>query len=33
MWLLVAAILGGVGWFFLRRWRKRAPIDQRLSLP
>ena len=33
MWLLVAAILGGIGWFFLRRWRKRAPIDQRLSLP
>ena len=33
MWALIAAILGGLGWFLFRRWRKSLPIDQRLTLP
>ncbi|MET3927648.1 hypothetical protein [Devosia sp. 2618] len=33
MWALLAAILGGIGWFLFRRWRKTLPIDQRLTLP
>jgi hypothetical protein len=33
MWVLLAAILGGVGWFLFRRWRKSLPVDQRLTLP
>ena len=33
MYLLLTAILGGVGFFFFRRWRKSLPIDQRLTLP
>lgn len=33
MWLLLTTILGAVGWFFFRRWRSRAPVDQRLTLP
>jgi len=32
MWLLAAAIVLGAGWFFLRRWRRTLPIDQRLTL-
>jgi len=31
MYVLVAAILGAVGWFFFRRWRKTLPVDQRLT--
>ena len=31
MWALVAAILGGVGWFLFRRWRKNLPVDPRLT--
>ena len=31
MYLLIAAILGGAGWFLFRRWRKGLPIDQRLT--
>ena len=33
MWALLAAILGGIGWFLFRRWRSTLPIDQRLTLP
>lgn len=33
MYLLVALVLTGVGFFFFRRWRKSLPIDQRLTLP
>lgn len=33
MWVLLTAILGGVGWFLFRRWRRSQPIDQRLTLP
>jgi hypothetical protein len=33
MWALLAAILGGVGWFLFRRWRSSLPIDQRLTMP
>jgi hypothetical protein len=33
MYLLIAAILGGVGFFLFRRWRKGPPTDQRLTLP
>lgn len=33
MYLLIAAILSGVGFFFFRRWRKTLPVDQRLTLP
>ena len=33
MWLLASALLGGVFWFLLRRWRKSLPVDQRLTLP
>jgi hypothetical protein len=33
MWVLLTAILGGVGWFLFRRWRRNQPIDQRLTLP
>ena len=33
MWALLAAILGGVGWFLFRRWRKTMPVDARLTLP
>ncbi|MGB3339300.1 MAG: hypothetical protein WBA73_19160 [Devosia sp.] len=31
MWVLLAAILGGVGWFLFRRWRKSLPVDPRLT--
>ena len=31
MYVLVAAILGAIGWFFVRRWRKTLPVDQRLT--
>jgi len=33
MWVLLTAILGGVGWFLFRRWRKTLDVDQRLTLP
>jgi len=33
MWALVAAILGGLGWFLFRRWRRTVPVDARLTLP
>lgn len=33
MWLLLTTILGGVGWFLFRRWRKSVPVDARLTLP
>ena len=33
MYLLVALVLSGVGFFLFRRWRKSLPIDQRLTLP
>lgn len=33
MWALAAAIVGGVGWFLLRRWRRQLPVDPRLTLP
>lgn len=33
MWLLLTAILGGVGLFLFRRWRKGLPTDPRLTLP
>src|SRR6218665_424025 len=32
MWARVAAILGGVGWFLFRRWRKALPVDPRLTV-
>ncbi|WEK04145.1 MAG: hypothetical protein P0Y65_18485 [Candidatus Devosia phytovorans] len=33
MWLLLTAILGGIGWFLLRRWQRRNwPVDARLTL-
>jgi hypothetical protein len=32
MWALLAAILGGIGWFLYRRWRRSTPIDARLSM-
>lgn len=32
MYLLVAAILGGVGVFAFRRWRKTWPVDPRLTM-
>lgn len=32
MYLLVALVLAGIGFFVLRRWRKRrGPVDMRLS--
>jgi len=31
MYLLVAAILAGVGWFLFRRWRRSLPVDPRLT--
>ena len=33
MYLLVALVLAGVGFFLFRRWRKSLPADQRLTLP
>lgn len=33
MWALVAAVMGGIGWFLFRRWRRTLPMDQRLTLP
>ena len=33
MYLLVALVLSGVGFFLFRRWRKSLPTDQRLTLP
>jgi hypothetical protein len=33
MYALIAAILGGIGWFLFRRWRRSLPIDQRLTMP
>ncbi|MHA6689289.1 hypothetical protein [Devosia sp. A449] len=33
MYLLLTTILGGVGWFLFRRWRRTLPVDQRLTLP
>lgn len=33
MYLLVALVLSGVGFFLFRRWRKGLPTDQRLTLP
>lgn len=34
MYLLVALVLAGVGFFLFRRWRKGGlPADQRLTLP
>nr|WP_314256357.1 hypothetical protein [uncultured Devosia sp.] len=32
MWLLGAAILGGMGWFLFRRVRHNLPSDPRLTL-
>lgn len=32
MWLLLAAILAFCGWFLFRRWRRTAPVDDRLTL-
>ena len=32
MWALIAAILGGLGWWLFRRWRKGAPGDARLTV-
>jgi len=32
MWLLGAAILGGMGWFLFRRVRRNLPSDPRLTL-
>lgn len=32
MYLLIAAILGGIGIFVFRRWRKSWPVDPRLTL-
>ena len=32
MWALIAAILGGLGWWLFRRWRKGAPQDARLTV-
>ncbi|KRA47827.1 hypothetical protein [Devosia sp. Root635] len=31
MYLLVTAILGAVGWFLFRRWRRNLPVDPRLT--
>jgi len=31
MYLLLAAVLSGAGWFLFRRWRRGQPADQRLS--
>lgn len=31
MWVLLTAVLGGVGWFLFRRWRKSLPVDPRLT--
>lgn len=31
MYLLLAAILGGIGWFLFRRWRRSLPVDPRLT--
>ena len=31
MWVLLAAILAGLGWFLFGRWRKSVPVDQRLT--
>lgn len=31
MYLLLAAVLSGAGWFLFRRWRRGQPTDQRLS--
>lgn len=33
MYLLIGLILAGIAWFLFRRWRRRLPIDQRLTLP
>lgn len=33
MYLLLAAIAGGIFWFLFRRWRRTLPVDQRLTLP
>lgn len=32
MYLVISLILGGLGWFLFRRWRKGAPGDDRLTL-
>lgn len=32
MYLVLSLILGGLGWFLFRRWRKGAPADARLTL-
>lgn len=31
MYLLLAAILSGIGWFLFRRWRRNLPVDPRLT--
>lgn len=31
MYLLLATVLGGVGWFLFRRWRRNLPVDPRLT--
>lgn len=31
MYLLVALILAGIGWFLFRRWRRNLPVDPRLT--
>ncbi|KKB76192.1 hypothetical protein VW29_20825 [Devosia limi DSM 17137] len=31
MYLLLAAVVSGTGWFLFRRWRNRQAADQRLS--
>ena len=32
MWLALAALAAGSGWFLLRRWRRNLPVDERLTL-
>jgi len=31
MYLVIALILSGIGWFLFRRWRRNQPVDQRLT--
>jgi hypothetical protein len=31
MWALAAVVVGGIGWFLFRRWRRNLPVDPRLT--